>query len=78
MSFLSGDAADIFATVKDFPSDQTVVVIDPPWKGCDEPFLKQLLDFRSWTVVYVSFNVHSQERDIGNIVRHTEGDGKGR
>ena len=29
-------------------------------------------------MVYVSFNVHSQERDIGNIVRHTEGDGKGR
>ena len=35
LSFLSGDAADIFATVKDFPSNQTVVVIDPPWKGCN-------------------------------------------
>ena len=78
LSFLSGDAADIFATMKDFPSDQTVVVIDPPWKGCDEPFLKQLLDFRSRTVVYVSCNVHSQARDIGDIVRRTEGDGKGR
>jgi tRNA (uracil-5-)-methyltransferase len=38
--FLSGDAANIFDTVKDFPSNQTVVVIDPPRKGCDELFLK--------------------------------------
>jgi tRNA (uracil-5-)-methyltransferase len=78
LSFLSGDAANIFDTVKDFPSNQTVVVIDPPRKGCDEQFLKQLLDFRSQTVVYVSCNVHSQARDIGNIVRRTEGDGEGR
>ncbi|KAF8798369.1 tRNA methyltransferase [Phlegmacium glaucopus] len=78
LSFLSGQAANIFATVKDFPSDQTVVVIDPPRKGCDEQFLKQLLDFRSQTVVYVSCNVHSQARDIGNIVRRTEEDGEGR
>ena len=78
LSFLSGDAANIFDTVKDFPSNQTVVVIDPPRKGCDEQFLKQLLDFRSQTVVYVSCNVHSQARDIGNIVKRTEGDGEGR
>jgi len=78
LSFLSGEAANIFATVKDFPSDQTVVVIDPPRKGCDEQFLKQLLDFRSQTIVYVSCNVHSQARDVGNIVRRTEEDGVGR
>ena len=78
LSFLAGDAAHIFDTVKDFPPNQTVVVIDPPRKGCDEQFLKQLLDFRSQTVVYVSCNVHSQARDVGNIVRRTEGDGEGR
>jgi len=78
LSFLSGDAVNIFATVRDFPSDQTVVVIDPPRKGCDEQFLKQLLEFRGQTVVYVSCNVHSQARDIGNIVRRTEADGEGR
>jgi tRNA (uracil-5-)-methyltransferase len=36
LSFLSGEAASIFDAVKEFPSDQTVVVIDPPRKGCDE------------------------------------------
>ena len=78
LSFLSGQAANIFDTVKDFPSDQTVVIIDPPRKGCDEMFLKQLVEFRSRTVVYVSCNVHSQARDVGNIVRRTELDGEGR
>jgi tRNA (uracil-5-)-methyltransferase len=54
------------------------VVIDPPRRGCDKKKLRQLLGFRSQTVVYVSCNVHSQARDIGNIVRRTSGDGEGR
>jgi tRNA (uracil-5-)-methyltransferase len=77
ISFMSGDAADIFATVRDFPAERTVVVIDPPRKGCDEGFIEQLVDFRPGTVVYVSCNVHTQARDIGHIVRRTE-DGEGR
>lgn len=78
ISFLSGEASNIFATVKDFPPEQTVVIIDPPRKGCDELFLKQLLKFRCRAVVYVSCNVHTQARDIGTIIQSTEGDGEGR
>jgi len=78
ISFLAGDASNIFATVKDFPPQDTVVVIDPPRKGCDEPFLKQLLDFRPNTVVYVSCNVHSQARDVDAIVRRTQDDAEGK
>ncbi|KDR70049.1 hypothetical protein GALMADRAFT_145087 [Galerina marginata CBS 339.88] len=78
ISFLSGEASNIFATVKDFPSERTVVIIDPPRKGCDDLFLKQLLGFRSSTVVYVSCNVHTQARDIGKIVRETAGDEEGK
>jgi tRNA (uracil-5-)-methyltransferase len=78
ISFLSGEASNIFATVKDFPPEQTVVIIDPPRKGCDDLFLKQLVNFRCRTVVYVSCNVHTQARDIGTIVRSTMGDGEGR
>ncbi|CAA7266427.1 unnamed protein product [Cyclocybe aegerita] len=78
ISFLSGEAQNIFAAVRDFPPERTIVVIDPPRKGCDELFLKQLLDFRCNAVVYVSCNVHSQARDIGEIVRRTERDGEGR
>lgn len=70
--FLAGDAANIFATVTDFPPNETVLVIDPPRKGCDENFIKQLLKFRCRTVVYVSCNVHTQARDVGMILRGSE------
>ncbi|GAM88554.1 hypothetical protein ANO11243_065870 [Dothideomycetidae sp. 11243] len=64
-SFLAGDAKDIFAHVKAFPPDETAVVLDPSRKGCDMPFLNQLLDFCPMRVVYVSCNVHTQARDVG-------------
>jgi len=54
-----------------------VLLIDPPRKGSDEPFIKQLLAFRAQTVVYVSCNVHTQARDVGMIVRGSGEDGKG-
>ncbi len=78
ITFMSGDASDIFATVREFPSESTVVVIDPPRKGCDEAFIKQLLNFRPAMVVYVSCNVHTQARDVGNILRMTKGDEDGK
>lgn len=59
--------------MKDFPADETVIVIDPPRKGCDEAFISQLLKFGAGTVVYVSCNVHTQARDVGKIVRGSAG-----
>ena len=50
--FITADAAQLFKEV-DFPADETAVVIDPPRKGCDDPFLKQLLHFGPQRVVYV-------------------------
>jgi tRNA (uracil-5-)-methyltransferase len=80
ISFRKGDAAEIFKTVSDFPPEKTVMVIDPPRKGCDDPFIKQLLEFRPKVVAYVSCNVHTQARDVGKILRATqdvvEGEGK--
>lgn len=80
MSFRKGDAAEIFKSVSDFPAEKTVMVIDPPRKGCDDPFIKQLLEFRPKVVAYVSCNVHTQARDVGKILRATqdvvEGEGK--
>lgn len=68
VSFRAGDAAQIFSAVADFPPARTALVVDPPRKGCDEAFIRQLLGFRAQTVVYVSCNVHTQARDIGQIV----------
>ena len=68
-TFLSADASAIFASVPaDFIPAETVVVIDPPRKGCDEKFLKQLLRFGPARIVYVSCNVHTQARDVGVLV----------
>lgn len=69
--FIDADAAELFKSVK-FPSDETVVVLDPPRKGCDDSFLRQLLKFRPRRVVYVSCNVHTQARDVGVLVQGLE------
>lgn len=80
MTFRKGDAAEIFKTVSDFPPEKTVMVIDPPRKGCDDLFIEQLLEFRPKVVAYVSCNVHTQARDVGKILKATqdsvEGEGK--
>ncbi|KAE8453530.1 hypothetical protein EG329_010391 [Mollisiaceae sp. DMI_Dod_QoI] len=67
-TFMAADAAELFKSVK-YPKDETVVVIDPPRKGCDESFLSQLMKFGPKRVVYVSCNVHTQARDVGVLVR---------
>jgi tRNA (uracil-5-)-methyltransferase len=72
--FIDADAAELFKSVT-YPKDETVVVIDPPRKGCDESFLSQLLKFGPRRVVYVSCNVHTQARDVGALVRGLEDGG---
>jgi len=71
-SFMAADASDLFAAIT-FPAAETVVVIDPPRKGCDESFLRQLLSFGPARVVYVSCNVHTQARDVGVLVGGMKG-----
>lgn len=67
--FRAGQAEKIFDVVGDFPPSETVIVIDPPRKGCDDAFISQLVRFGAATVVYVSCNVHTQARDVGKLVR---------
>ncbi|KUI67403.1 hypothetical protein VM1G_03012 [Cytospora mali] len=67
--FIAADAPQLFKSVSRFDPDETVVVLDPPRKGCDASFLRQLLGFAPRRVVYVSCNVHTQARDVGVLVR---------
>ena len=62
--FQVGDAAQIFHQVE-FPAVETVVVIDPPRKGCSPGFLKQLFAFGPARVIYVSCHPATQMRDLG-------------
>jgi tRNA (uracil-5-)-methyltransferase len=65
--FIAADAAKLFASISS-PAKETVVMIDPPRKGCDESFLRQLVEYGPQRVVYVSCNVHTQARDVGVLV----------
>ncbi|KAI9772538.1 MAG: tRNA(m5U54)methyltransferase [Geoglossum simile] len=69
--FIAADAPTLFANIT-FPSAETALVIDPPRKGCDEGFLKQLVAYSPRRIVYVSCNVHTQARDVGFIMREDE------
>ncbi|OAX82870.1 23S rRNA (uracil-5-)-methyltransferase RumA [Emergomyces africanus] len=66
--FAAADAAAIFKDVP-YPPEKTLLVIDPPRKGCDNNFLQQLLSYGPARVVYVSCNVHTQARDVGVLVQ---------
>lgn len=48
------------------------MIIDPPRKGCDTLFLEQLVRFKPAKLVYVSCNVHTQARDVGDLLRMME------
>lgn len=61
--FIAGDATAIFAGLE-FDPAATVIVIDPPRKGCDETFLHQLFAFGPKAVVYVSCDPATQMRDL--------------
>lgn len=65
--FRTGDASKIFDGL-DFPPADTVVVIDPPRKGCDEAFLTQLFQFSPRAVVYVSCDPATQMRDLKSFI----------
>jgi tRNA/tmRNA/rRNA uracil-C5-methylase (TrmA/RlmC/RlmD family) len=68
-TFTAGDAAAIFAGLDPaFVPAETVVVIDPPRKGCDEAFLRQLFAFGPRAVVYVSCDPATQMRDLKNFL----------
>ncbi|KAI9828131.1 MAG: tRNA(m5U54)methyltransferase [Thelocarpon impressellum] len=67
-SFIAADASALFASITSAAAE-TAVILDPPRKGCDAPFLAQLLAYGPARVVYVSCNVHTQARDVGVLVR---------
>ncbi len=66
-TFRAGDASAIFAGL-DFPATETAVIIDPPRRGCDEAFLRQLVAFGPRTIVYVSCDPATQMRDLATLL----------
>lgn len=63
IEFVIGEAEAIFAHLE-FPGADSAVILDPPRKGCDALFLKQLFDFQPARIVYVSCGPDTQARDL--------------
>ncbi|GCE97475.1 tRNA(m5U54)methyltransferase [Zygosaccharomyces mellis] len=70
-NFIVGKAEKLFESI-DTPNDRTSVILDPPRKGCDELFMKQLSEYYPARIVYISCNVHSQARDVQYFLKDTE------
>jgi 23S rRNA (uracil1939-C5)-methyltransferase/tRNA (uracil-5-)-methyltransferase len=54
--------------VQTLDRQETVVVLDPPRKGCSEEFLKQLYEYSPQRIVYMSCGPATQARDAKGIV----------
>jgi tRNA/tmRNA/rRNA uracil-C5-methylase (TrmA/RlmC/RlmD family) len=68
-TFVAGDAGAIFAGLDPaFTPREIAVIIDPPRKGCDESFLRQLFAFGPRSVVYVSCDPATQMRDLKSFL----------
>lgn len=48
----------------------TILVVDPPRKGCDESFLETIVTMKIPRVVYVSCNPSTLARDLKYLVEH--------
>jgi len=64
----NSDSSSLY--VRDFPRKSTVVVVDPPRKGCSEEFLDQLYKFMPQRVVYMSCDPATQARDAKGLVEN--------
>ena len=47
---------------------RSAVVVDPPRKGCDLAFLRQLVDYAPRRIVYVSCSPDTQARDLKLLI----------
>ena len=61
--FFLGKAETIFDDLS-LPGKDSIMVIDPPRKGCDILFLNQLFKLNPHRVIYVSCNPSTQMRDL--------------
>ena len=68
VKFTAGKSEAIFKEVEHLDRDKTVIIIDPPRKGCDELFLTQLSVYKPKRIVYVSCDPATQARDARIIV----------
>lgn len=62
-TFVCGKAEEVILKWKAEGIRPDVVMVDPPRKGCDETFIKTLLELNPKHIVYISCNPSTQQRD---------------
>ena len=65
-----GDENEGSSVEESFPRNKTVVVVDPPRKGCSPDFLAQLFAFGPARITYLSCDPTTQARDAREIIDH--------
>lgn len=65
--FIAGQAEAIFDGLE-FDGQDTAMIIDPPRSGCDELFIRQLINFAPVRLVYVSCEPTTQARDLKMLI----------
>ena len=69
VQFVEGSAEQIFDAIDEqFVPARSAVVVDPPRKGCDLAFLRQLVDYAPRRIVYVSCSPDTQARDLKLLI----------
>jgi len=64
--FISAKVEDVLpGLLKQFASEATAVLLDPPRKGCLPPVLKMLRETRPAQIIYVSCHPATMARDLG-------------
>lgn len=66
-AFVTGDATTIFKDVN-VSADLSLVIMDPPRKGCSEDFLQQLITYNPKVIVYISCAPDTQARDLNRLL----------
>jgi 23S rRNA (uracil1939-C5)-methyltransferase/tRNA (uracil-5-)-methyltransferase len=67
--FVVGSSENIFAEILP-EAKKTAVILDPPRKGCDTAFLRQLVTFGPKKIVYISCSPDTQARDMKFLLQH--------
>ncbi len=68
--FYCADASQFMIDLVESKKSIDVVFIDPPRKGCDEPFINALIKLKPKKVIYISCDPNTLARDLAVLKNH--------